>query len=658
MRLFRRIWYMAEGRRREADLADELAFHRAMKEQELRDGGVDDGDVSAAARRALGSDLAARERARDVWVWPWLQDLSQDLGFGLRMLVKDRRFAVAAVLTLALGIGANTAIFSVVNGVLLRPAPFADLDGLMMLWETDRNSGTTREPGSIPDHLDYRARGRSFAALAGVIAAPVGFVATGVEPVQLAALQVSHDMFPMLGVGPVRGRLFTAEEDVVGGPLVALVSESLWRTSLGSRSDIVGQTIRVDDRQYEVVGVMPDAGDFGVLQVLAAAAYSRGVADRGERTRVDIWVPLQPDPQALPRSTHPLFMLGRLAEGATRESAQDELASIAADLERTYPENRARGVNVEPLADIVFGPVRPMLYVLVGAVALVLIVASVNVASLLLARGAQRSREVAVRRALGATRGQLLRQFLVESLMLTLLASAAGVGLAHAGLRALIGLAPADVPRLALASIDGPVLAATLAVSLVVSLAFGLIPAAQARGLDVHGTLKDEGAARGAVGPGRARLRAALVVCELAFAVMLLAGAGLLIRSFWMLQEVDPGFQTGGVLKAEYRLPPTRYPVDFRVWPNFKEQHAFTQAILERAAALPGVAAAAVAGNHPLDPGFTNSFFIVGRREEARSWPEISVRRVTPGYFATVGLALTEGRLPDDRDATMRRRCR
>jgi putative ABC transport system permease protein len=578
--------------------------------------------------------------------------MGHDIRLAIRLLVKNPGFALAAILTLALGIGANTAVFSVVNGVLLRPAPVAHLERLMMFWETDRNSSTTREPGSIPDYLDYKARGRSFDTLAGVMASEVNFTASAVDPIQIASLRASHEMFPMLGISPVQGRSFSAEEDVANGPAVALISESLWRGSLGGRPDVIGQTVRLDDRPYQIVGVMPDTTDFGVLQILAAAAYGRGFADRGERTHVDVWIPLQPDPQAFPRSTHPLFMLGRLAPGATRTAAQDEMAGIAADLERAYPENRARGVHVEALSDIVFGQVRPMLYVLLGAVGLVLLVACVNVASLLLARAAARAQEVALRRALGASHGQLLRQFLVESLLLTLVAATAGVGLAYLGVQALIGLAPADVPRLPSVSIDLPILGATLAISAMAGLTFGLIPTLQARRIDLHATLKDDGGARGTAGPGRVRLRGALVVAELAFAVMLLAGAGLLIRSFWNLQQVDPGFRAGGVLKAEYKLPGTRYPVDFRAWPNFKEQHAFTHAVLERAAALPGVASVAVAGNHPLDPGFTNSFFVVGRRDEARTWPEISVRRVTPGYFQTVDLALTNGRLLLEQDAT------
>ena len=577
--------------------------------------------------------------------------MRQDIRLAFRLIGKNPGFACAAILTLALGIGANTAIFSVVNGVLLRPAPFADLERLVMVWETDGNSGTRREPGSVPDFLDYKARTRTLDALAGVSASEVNLSAAGVDPVQVAGLSVTYDLLPMLGIDPVVGRGFTLEEDRAGGPSVALISESLWKATFGGNPAIAGQTIRLDDRPHEIVGVVPDTSDFGVLQILAAAAYGRGFAARGERTRVDVWLPYQADPQTLPRETHPMFMMGRLAPGFSPSAAHSELVGIAADLERAYPVNKARSINVEALQDVVFGKVRPMLFVILGAVGLVLLVACVNVANLFLARSAARGHEVAIRRALGATRGQLLRQFFVESMLLTLMAAAAGIAFAYAALRGLIAIGPADVPRLMLVSIDTRILAITLGLSILVGVAFGLIPTLQTHVVDLQASLRDEGV-RGAEGSGSARLRGLLVVSELALAVMLLAGAGLLVRSFWNLERVDAGFHAEGVLKAEYKLPGTRYPVNFRLWPNFQEQHAFTAAILERASALPGVISAAVAGNHPLDPGYTNSFFVVGRREEARTWPEISVRRVTAGYFRTVGLPLVRGRLFSDQDAT------
>jgi predicted permease len=363
-------------------------------------------------------------------------------------------------------------------------------------------------------------------------------------------------------------------------------------------------------------------------------------------------VPLVAHASSRPLSTHPLIVLGRLAADATFGAAQTELAGIAADLERTYPQdNEARGVHVEPLSTVIFGPVRPALYVLIVAVGLVLIVACVNVASLLLARGSVRMREVAVRRALGAGGATLLRLFLAESVLLTGAAAVLGVAVAFAGVRLMIALAPADVPRLASAAVDGRVLAATAGLTLLVAFVFALTPALQIRRTDVQPAL---GATTLRVSGGGEmnRLQRGLVVAELALAVLLVCSAGLLIRSYWNLASVDAGFTSHGVLKAEYQLPASRYPSDYRVWPNFKEQQAFVRALLERAAALPGVESAAVAGNHPLDPGFTNSFTSVGREAEARNWPEISLRRVTPGYFRTVGLGLVRGRLLRDADTT------
>jgi predicted permease len=576
-----------------------------------------------------------------------------ELRVALRTLLRAPEFTGVAVLTLAVGIGANTAIFSAVDGVLLRPAPVPGLERLAMVWQTDRDTGTTREPASIPDYLDFIARSRSFESLAGLIAGDTTVEPPGGQPQRVAGLTVSRSFLPMLGIEPVAGRTFTEEEDRPRGPRVALISESLWQRAFGSSPDAVGRTLRIDEEPAQIVGVVPDVADFGVLQVLTSAAYSRGFADRGGRTRVDVWVPLQPDPAALPRDTHPLIVLGRLAPARTIESAQDEMSAIAADLERTYPSNNARGAHVEALGEVVFGPVRPALYLLLGAVGLVLLITCVNVANLLLARGAARTREVAVRGALGAGTSRLARQFVLESVALTSIATLAGVALAYAGLRAIVAIAPPDIPRVNDIALDLRVLSVAMLVASAVALAFGLIPLLQARRLDVQDVLKSAGGPQGSAGRERRRLRGALVVAELALAVVLVIGAALLVKSFWRLQQVDAGFRATGVLKAEFSLPAARYPVDFRRWPDFKEMHAFNAAVLETVGALPGVESAAIAGNHPLDPGFTNSFIVVGREAEARSWPEISVRRVTPGYFDTVGLQLARGRLLSEADTTV-----
>jgi putative ABC transport system permease protein len=579
--------------------------------------------------------------------------IGQDLRLALRLLTRNPGFAAAAILTLALGIGANTAIFSVVNAVLLRPAPFRDLDRIVMVWETDRNSGTSREPASVPDYLDYQQRSATVESLSALMAAQVNLTPGGGEPVRVAALRVTHDLLPMLGIAPLAGRSFTAAEDAPGAADTVVISESLARRISPDPAAAIGGTLRLDERPHAIVGVVDDAADFGVLQLLSAAAYARSFADRGEATRVDVWMPLRADPKTLPRQNHPIFMMGRLTAGQTPASAERELALIASDLEAAFPVNRGRGVHVEPLGEVVLGRVRPTLYVLLGAVALVLVIACVNVANLLVARGTARAQEIAVRRAIGATPGRIARQFIAEALVLAGGAAVCGVALAYAGVRLLIASAPANIPRLASATIDLRVLAVSLAVAIAAGLAFGLVPALQALGIDLQSALKHDGA-RGAAGDARSKVRAALVVGELALAITLLAGAGLLIRSFWNLLSVDPGFRAGGVLKVEYQLPPARYPANFATWPDFREQHAFNAAILQRAEALPGVVSAAVAGNHPLDPGFTNSFVIVGREAEAREagWPELTIRRVTPGYFPTVALPLRRGRLLGQGDDT------
>ncbi|HYR85170.1 MAG TPA: ABC transporter permease [Terriglobia bacterium] len=582
-----------------------------------------------------------------------LEFLLKDFRYGCRTLLRNRGFTLVVVLTLALGIGANTAVFSVVNGVLLRPAPVADINGLAMVWETDRRTGTIREPASVPDYLDFAARSRSFQSMAAVMAQEVNLKPAGSDPIRLAALRVTSRFLPMLGMMPVAGRHFTDAEDRIGSTNVVMIGESLWEHSFNRDRAVIGQTIRLDEIPYTVVGVVPRAADFGAVQILSAAAYSRGFVDRDASTRVDIWLPLRADPQSLPRSTHPIFVIARLANGVTGSAAQEEMTSISADLERNYRENEARGVFVEPVARVVFGPVQPALYVLLGAVALVLLVACVNVANLWLARGAGRGREVLVRSALGAGFGQLARQFLVESITLTLFASGVGLLVAFAGLRLLIAAGPADIPRLAEVTIDLRVLATTGGVTLLIGVLFGMLPTLQARRVRLQAGFQTEGDARGTMSRSRNRLRGILVVAEISMAVLLMIGAGLLIRSFWQLQQVDSGFQASGVLKAEYQLPATRYPADFRVWPNFKEMHAFTNQLLLRAATLAGVESVAVTGSHPIDPGFTNSFIVVGREAEARNWPEISVRQVTPGYFQTVNLGLVRGRLIEDSDGTL-----
>lgn len=558
----------------------------------------------------------------------------------------------AIVVILALAIGATTAIFSVVDAVLLRATPVADLDRLVMVWETDRDAGTFREPASIPDLVDFRRDARTLSALEGVIGAEVTMTPDSGDPVRLAALAVTEGFLPTLGMQPVSGRGFTQAEAAPHAAPVALVSESLWTRSFGRRADILGQTIRLDDRPHAIVGVMPDRSDFGMLQMLGAADYSRGYADRGARATADVWVPLALDPSEYPRSTHPMLSIGRLAPGQSVAAAQQELAQLAAGLERQYPENKARGVFVEPFEQVVFGRVRPALLMLWGAVGLVLLVACANVASLLLARGRSRAREVAVRRAIGAGTTRLARQYLAESVLLIVPAALLGMILAVATLKLLVASAPAHVPRLDDVAIDLRVLLMMLAVAASATIVFAVLPLVQSLMSDPQAALSGEGGRGVAGGRGSRRVQGALVALEMALAVVLVAGSALLLRSFWQILEVDPGFRAAGVVKAEYTLPSSRYPVDLRQWPNLAAIHGFTARLLDGTRRLPGVEAVAISGTHPLDPGYTNSFQVEGREAESANWPELSIRSVTPGYFHVTGLRLVRGRLLADSDTT------
>ncbi|NOT08050.1 MAG: ABC transporter permease [Gemmatimonadales bacterium] len=585
-----------------------------------------------------------------------MRDLLMEFRYAFRSLARTPGFSVAVILTLGLGIGANTAIFSVVDGVLLRPAPFQAMESLTMVWETDRKSGTFREPASIPDYFDLVARTKQYERLAAFMPAEVNLTPDAGDPARLVALAVSHRYLPMVGITPVAGRVFSEEEDRAGAARVAMIGEAMWAERFARNNSVLGSTIRLNDVAHVIVGVLPATADFGTLQVLGAAAYARGFADRGGRVRVDIWLPLRADPATAQRGNHPIFVMGRLNRTATASLAQQEMTTIAADLERTYPhENDARGIHVEALSDVVFGGVRPALLVLVGAVALVLLVACANVANLLLARGTSRMREVTVRAALGASVGRLTRQFLVESAVLTGLGVVVGLVLAVGGLRLLMALAPASIPRVGAVGIDGRVLVVTLGLATLVGVVFGMVPALQARRRGPQLTMQREASRGASVGREHGRLRSALVVAELALAVVLMIGAGLLIKSIWQLSQVDPGFRAQGVLKAEFQLPASRYPQRFEEWPHWREARQFNDELRRRVSMLPGVTAVTIAGNHPLEAGFTSSIVVIGREAEAEDWPEPTVRRIDPGYLSTMVVPLVKGRPfaeSDDPEAT------
>jgi putative ABC transport system permease protein len=647
----------------DADIVEELADDLAARYEAARPGRTDGealaivltafGDVRALAR-AFGDRRASRRRAavppaeRESKGAAMFAGLGADLRYAARLLARTPAFTAAALLLLGVGVGGTTAIFGIVDTVLLRPLPYPEPDRLVAVWETDRDSGTVREPASVPDLLDFRQQSQRLDALVGVIATEFNLSPARSEPIRVAGLLVTDGLLPALGIHPVEGRAFAEEEYRTAAGQV-LVSERL-AGRMFPAGGAVGATLTLDDTVRTIVGVVPQGADVGVIQWLQAADYARGFADRDARSRVDVWAPLVLDPVALPRQTHPLLVLGRLAPGATVALAQEDLAGLAARLEHAHPANKARGVHLEPFERVVLGSAQPVLWALLLGVGVLFAGTCVNVANLVLVRGTGRLREVAVRTALGASPLRVARQFALEHALLAGAAAALSVVVAYLLLHLFVRLAPVDVPRLESAGLDHRVLGVTLGVAVLMACVFGLLPVLQAWRVDLQRVLAADGGRSGTGGPGLGRTRAALVVAEVSLAVVLTLGAALMIRTVVRLQGVDPGFQATGVAKAEFQLPESRYPADFRRWPNFAEMHRFNAALLTELEKVPGVQAAAIAGNHPLDPGFGNSFVVVGREAEATDWPEIAVRRVSPDYFRTLGVPLVRGRLLERSD--------
>ncbi len=649
----------------DAEIVEELAEDLAQRFEDRHANASTERDVRDYLRAELGDGerLAARlRRARPARLRPaapppapprarLLAGIGQDVRYAARVLRRSPGFVVPAIVTLAVGLGAATAIFSVIHAVLLKPVPYPSADRLVAVWETDRDSGTYREPASLPDLLDFQRRARHLEQFGGVVATELTLTPTRGEPMRLAGLAVTPGVFELLGIRPSAGRLFSEREQRTATDDAVLITDRLWTRLFNRDRDAIGRTIRLDDRPRTVVGVLPDTADLGVLQWLLAADYSRGFADRDARSHVDAWVPLSLDPQALPRSTHPVLVLGRVAAGVSIDAAQGEMAAVMAALEREFPDdNKARGAHVEPLLTVIFGSVRPALGVLGAAVALVLLLAAANVGNLVLVRATTRVREVAVRTALGATPSRLTRQFVVETSLIAAAAAVLGIAIASGVLRVLVRLAPADVPRMATVGLDSGLFVMAFCLATLLAVVFGAVPAIQARRLELSRALSADETRTATSGRGARTARASLIVGEIALAVVLSVGAALLIRSLWSLEAVDPGFRADGVLKAEFKLPASRYPQDYRQWPNFVEIHRFNTALLRAASVLPGVEGVAVAAQHPLDAGFTNSFTVVGREAEGRDWPEISLRRVSPGYFGMMKVPLVEGRLFTDGD--------
>jgi len=546
-----------------------------------------------------------------------------DIQYALRGIAKRPLFYSLAILTLALGIGANAAIYTVVNGVLLQPLPYPHPERLMMVWTHNPRQGFDKDVGTYPNFEDWRRASQSFERMSAYFGASVTLTGNG-DPAQIRGARVTSEFFETMGVGPLVGRAFSAADGLPGGERVVIVAHGLWARRFGTDASIVGRHIVLSGVPHEVIGVMP-------------ASFTHP-AD------AELWMPLAPVGQFQElfgaRGSYWLTIIGRLKAGATQPIAQSEMEAIAARLEREYPVNAGIGVRLVPLHEELVGDVKRPLLILLGAVCFVLLIACANVANLLLTRAASRQRELAIRAALGADRGRLVRQLLTESLVLGVLGGAAGLLLATFSTDLLLMFAPPELPRLSDIAIDRRVLAYAAGASLLTSLLFGLVPALHASRRDSGGSLK-EGGRTGTDGRRGGLVRAALAVGELAIALVLLVGAGLLIRSFVALNSEDPGFATRGVLALQLQLPSSAYGEPAQI-AGFYEQ------LVERLDALPGIQSAAAGSTLLLSrlPG-SASINIEGRppmAADARNIP-VPYDSVTPEFFSTLQIPLRRGRM-------------
>jgi putative ABC transport system permease protein len=562
-----------------------------------------------------------------LWLQPkrMEEEMFQDLRFGARMLFKTPVFTFVAALTLALGIGANTAIFSVVNAVLLRPLPFPEPERIVRLWESHPPTNLPQFSVAFPTFLDWRNQSQAFKQMAAYREDGFNLQASN-ETMRVNGARVTVDFFSVLGVMPAAGRVFTTPEDTPGGERVAILSHSFWRQSFGGDPQLVGRQLKVDGQPYTVVGIMPPGFRF-------------------PQDDIALWLPYALNPNS-DRGTHILRVLGRLEPGATLAQARAELETIALRLEQAHPDsNKGWRVFMLPLHEAVSGQMQRPLQVLLGAVLFLLLIGCANVANLLLSRNTMRERELAIRAALGAGRWRIVRQLLTESLLLACLGGTGALILAALGVKLLATLGPGNIPRLNEARLDLPVLAFTLAVALLTGLIFGLAPAWQQARLNLNATLK-EGARM--AGDGARRLRQLLVVAEIAFALSLLIGSGLMLKSFARLQHVAPGFAAQRALTMQLNIASAKYA-------RSEQRTAFLQRVLEGMKALPGVEVAAATHRLPLRGNSAAGYQIEGRPAPVSGEGDrVNFRSVTPDYFRAMGTPLVAGRTFTEEEAWQR----
>jgi putative ABC transport system permease protein len=608
----------------------ELDSHLEMATQENLRRGMTPGEAARAARIRLGGDTQLKETNRELRGLPFVETALQDFRFAFRMLRKNPGFSAIAILTLALGIGANTAIFSVVYAVLLKPLPYTDSDQLFTVFQQSIKEAKNKNGFSFPNMRDFREQTGVFLSLSGVQGHQLTLTGRG-DPFVIDTSVVTPDLFTTFRVQPILGRSFVPDDGKPGATPVVVLSENLWRGSFGSDANIVGTSVTLDKRTFTVIGVMPSYFRFPQVQ------QSR-----------QIWIPIIDDPLFSSwierRGGHWLRLTGRVKPGVTLDQAHAQFDAIADRLAKQYPEdNDGWTVRMIPLREFLVGEMKTPLLVLLGAVGLVLLIACANIANLLLARATSRSREIAVRATLGAGRARLVRQLLSETIVLSIIGGLAGVALAYYGVHVLTAFLPPELPQINSIQMDYAVLGFALALSIFASCAVGLVPAFLVAGSDLQSTLREGG--RSGESSASRRARNILASAEIALALVLLVAAGLLLRSFSKLTEVSPGFQVEHMVKAEVALPRAQYATP-------QQWLAFSDDLLSRLQSQPGMQNTAIAIPLPIADGFINIAFDIENRPAASAAAAriADYVAVTPTYFHVMNIPLVAGRTFEARD--------
>jgi putative ABC transport system permease protein len=638
--LARRVRMLMNRRQFDAELEEEMRLHLEMRQHEHLQSGMEADDARAAARRRFGNVTALKEISHMAWGWEWFEHLAQDVRYSLRMLRKNPGFTAVCVLTLALGIGVNTAIFSVVYAVVLKPLPYPDSQQLYTIFQQRTQDASVQAGFSYLDLQDVKAQDTAFSGMTGVSAHELTLTGHG-DPFIVRVADVTPELFSVFEQQPLLGRGFRPEDGQPGAAHVVILNESVWRSVFSADPNIIGASINLDKRAFTVVGVMLSGFSFPLLS--------------GTR---EVWVPVGQDPMFESwmnlRARHWLLTTGRLKPAVSLAEAQAELDVIGQRLAKQFPaENAGWEIHLIPLQRLIVGDVRSPLLVLLGAVALVLVIACANLANLLLTRATSRTREIAIRTALGAGRGRIVRQLLSETAVLGVLGGAAGILLAYWGVNALGTLVPKSVPQLNPIRVDHVVLLFALAISALAIFLFGLAPAFLAAKSDPQASLREGGTRLGESAGGR-RARAIFAGAEIALAMVLLVAAGLLIRSFSKLTAVSPGFDTAHIVKANIALPRDQYKTP-------QQWLAFTDDLLSRVQAEPGMQDSALVVPTPLaDIGVRVPFEIVGQppatAAESRTGDYVAA---TPNYLRVMAIPLVAGRFftADDVISTPRVTC-